>query len=84
MKPYQKQNRPRRPPFQPGDRAVPPASSPPPVVVHRYVHPIRTSRQAPRTPAEDLLAEVLETLTRQSEKLDEVLSRLERDNSDTL
>ena len=80
MKPYQKQNHPRRP----DTRTVPPAPSPPPVAVHRYVHPIRTSRPTPRTPAEDLLDEVLETLTRQSEKLDEVLRRLERDNSDTL
>lgn len=80
MKPYWKQNRPRRPAFQPDSRAVPPAPGPAPAVIHRYVHPIRTSRPAPPTPAEDLLAEVLETLTRQSEKLDEVLRRLERDN----
>lgn len=83
MKPYWKQNRPRRPAFQPDSRAVPPASNPAPVAVHRYVHPIRTSRPAPRTPAEDLLNEVLEALTRQSEKLDEVLRRLDCDNSDT-
>lgn len=80
MKPYQKQNRPRRPDI----RAVPPVSSPPPMVVHRYVHPIRTSRPAPRTPAEDLLTEVLEALTHQSERLDEVLRRIEGDKSDTL
>lgn len=83
MNPYQKKNRPRRPARQPDARAVPPASGPPPVVVHRYVHPIRTSRPAPRTTEEDLLAEVRETLARQSEKLDEILRCLEGDNSDT-
>lgn len=82
MKPYRKQNRPRRPDFQPDVRAVPSVSSPP-VAVHRYVHPIRTGRPAPYTPAEDLLNEVLEALTRQSEKLDEVLRCLERENTGT-
>jgi hypothetical protein len=33
---------------------------------------------------EDLLADMLETLSRQSEQLEEVLRRLEGDNSDTM
>lgn len=51
--------------------------------VHRYVHPIRTARPA-AAPVEELLADVLEALSRQSEQLEEVLRRLERDNSDTM
>ena len=50
----------------------------------RYVHPIRTARPAARPAAEDMLSDILELLSRQSEQLEEVLRRLERDNSDTM
>ena len=55
----------------------------PPPALHRYVHPIRTVRPAARSPLEEVLSDILETLSRQSEQLEEVLRRLERDNSDT-
>ena len=83
MKPCRKQNIPARrsaPPAQP----APPAVQTPETPVHRYVHPIRAARPAPRSCVEDLLADVLETLSRQSEQLEEVLRRLEGDNSDTM
>ena len=51
--------------------------------VHRYVHPIRTTRPAARNQTEELLAGILESLSRQSEQLEEVLRRLGRDNFDT-
>ena len=77
MKPCQKQYRP-----QPDSRAVQRApSGPPPAVLRRYVHPIRTTSSRP--PAEELLSEVLTALQRQSEQLEEVLRRLECDKSDT-
>ena len=58
-----------------------PASQTP---VHRYIHPIRTARPVQRSGVEELLADVLEALSRQSVQLDEVLRRLEGDNSDTI
>lgn len=58
------------------------ASQTPPV--HRYVHPIRSSRSAPRSSVEELLADMLEALSRQSDQLDAVLRRLGGDNSDTM
>ena len=51
--------------------------------VHRYVHPIRTARPVTRNQTEELLAGILESLSRQSEQLEEVLRRLGRDNFDT-
>ena len=57
------------------------ALSQPPV--HRYVHPIRTARPAQRSSAEEMLSYILETLSRQSEQLEELMRRTERDNSDT-
>ncbi len=51
--------------------------------VHRYIHPIRTIRPAARNQTEELLAGILESLSRQSEQLEEVLRRLGRDNFDT-
>lgn len=75
MKPCRKQNQPPRRPNAPPDG--PAASSPQPAALHRYVHPIRTSRPAPRPSAEEMLSEVLEALLRQSEQLDEVLRKLE-------
>lgn len=82
MKSCRKQHRPTRHPAQPTDnvRSVP---SPPPEALHRYVHPIRTVRPAARSPLEEALSDILEALSRQSEQLEEVLRRLERDNSDT-
>lgn len=52
--------------------------------VRRYAHPIRTVKPPARTPTEEMLSYVLEALSRQSEQLDEVLRRLECDNSDTM
>lgn len=58
-------------------------SAPVPVTnVRRYAHPIRTAKSS--VPAEETLAGILETLSRQSEQLDEVLRRLDGDNSDTI
>ena len=81
MKPCRKQNQTKRRPVQPPEAAR--SLSGPPPALHRYVHPIRTVRPAARSPMEDVLGGILETLSRQSEQLEEVLRRLERDNSDT-
>ncbi|MDE7219211.1 MAG: hypothetical protein K2O45_06285 [Oscillospiraceae bacterium] len=87
MKPCHKQKPSARRPSRPSQTAARPASSghaasqPP---VHRYVHPIRTARPMPRSSVEELLSDVLEILSRHSDQLDEVLRRLERDNSDTI
>ena len=81
MKPCRKQNQTKRRPVQPPE--VTRSVSGPPPALHRYVHPIRTVRPAVRSAQEELLAGILEALSRQSEQLDEVLRRLERDNSDT-
>ena len=86
MKPCHKQKTSARRPPRPSQTAARSAPSGRAVsqpAVHRYVHPIRTARPAPCGCAEDLLADVLEALSRQSEQLEEVLRRLERDNSDT-
>lgn len=82
MKPCRKQKQPTRRPAQQPDsaRSVP---GPPPAALHRYVHPIRTVRPAARSPLEEALSDILEMLSCQSEQLEEVLRRLERDNSDT-
>ena len=45
--------------------------------------PIRTARPAQRSSAEEMLSYILETLSRQSEQLEELMRRTERDNSDT-
>lgn len=82
MKPCRKQNIPARrsaPPAQP----APPAVQTPETPVHRYVHPIRTARPAQRSSAEEMLSYIPETLSRQSEQLEELMRRTERDNSDT-
>lgn len=65
--------------------AAPPirrSADPPAANVRRYAHPIRTAKSP--APAEEMLASVLEALSRQSEQLDEVLRRLDGDNSDTI
>lgn len=80
MKSCQKQHQPTRRQSPDSGRSV---SGPPPAALHRYVHPIRTVRPAARSPLEEVLSDVLEALSRQSEQLEEVLRRLERDNSDT-
>ena len=80
MRPCHKQNRNhRRPPEIRRESAPPPREA----AVHRYVHPIRTARPAARPGVEELLGDVLDALSRQSDQLEEVLRRLERDNSDT-
>lgn len=86
MKPCRK-----RPPAAPIPQTAPSPQNPPgkPAAmrdagVRRYVHPIRTARQAPRGPVEEQLSYVLEALARQSEQLDEILNRLAGDNSDTM
>lgn len=76
MKPCRKQN-------IPAHRSAPPAVQTPETPVHRYVHPIRTARPAQRSSAEEMLSYILETLSRQSEQLEELMRRTERDNSDT-
>ena len=80
MKSCRKQHQSTRRQSPDSGRSVP---GPPPAALHRYVHPIRTARPAARSPLEEVLSDILETLSRQSEQLEEVLRRLERDNSDT-
>lgn len=54
------------------------------VPVHRYSHPIRSKSPASRASStEELLAGILESLSRQSELLEELLRRTGGDNSDT-
>ena len=81
MKPCRKQNHPSR---AASAQRTPPLRTVPQPAVHHYVHPIRTFRPAARSQTEELLADILETLSRHSEQLEEVLRRLERDNSDTI
>ena len=84
MKPCRKQNQaaaqaaPVRPMSVQRSAAVPETN------VRRYVHPILTAKPPARTPTEEMLSYVLEALSRQSEQLDEVLRRLDGDNSDTM
>lgn len=81
MKPCHKQNRNhRRPPEARRESAPPPREA----AVHRYVHPIRTARPVSQPSAEELLSSVLEALESQSARMDEILRRMERDNSDTI
>lgn len=80
MKSCRKQHQPTRRQTPDSGRTV---SGPPPAAIHRYVHPIRTVRPPVRSAQEELLAGILEALSRQSGQLEEVLRRLERDNSDT-
>lgn len=82
MKPCHKQSQNQRRTAETAQTA-PASQQPMDAAVHRYVHPIRTARPAARPAAEELLGDVLEALGRQSEQLEEVLRRLERDNSDT-
>lgn len=73
MKHCRKQNMPpRRPIGQSSD--VPLAAAP----VHRYAHPIPTARTNQRSSTEETLSYILETLSRQSDQLDELLRRTER------
>ena len=82
MKPCRKSNSNHR---RPAEAPPAPVQSPPSeTAVRRYVHPSRTARPAARPAAEDMLSDILELLSRQSEQLEEVLRRLERDNSDTM
>lgn len=80
MKPCRKQNPPAT--RQSGSSGNSAAALDTPV--RRYTHPIRTTRPAQRSSTEELLSYVLETLSRQSEMLEELLRRGEGDNSDTM
>ncbi len=75
MKPCRKQNQ---------TAAAQRHAATPEASVRRYVHPIRTAKPPAHSPAEEMLSYVLEALSRQSEQLDEVLRRLDSDNSDTM
>lgn len=63
---------------QSGGQSAPPPVGPTPV--HRYTHPIRTARPAQRSSTEELLSYILETLSRQSDQLDELLRRTDGDD----
>jgi len=60
-----------------------PAGRPAETPVHRYVHPIRIARPYRRDITEELLSSVLEALSRQSDQIEELLRRTDRDNLDT-
>lgn len=77
MKPCHKQNHPNR--TASSRRDTPSTGAASQATVHRYVHPIRSVRPAVRSQTEELLAGVLEALSRQSEQLEEVLRRLNRE-----
>ncbi len=81
MKPCHKQNRNHRRPPEARQESTPPLRE---ATVHRYIHPIRTVRPTPQPSVEELLSSVLEALERQSAQMEEVLRKLERDNSDTI
>ncbi|MCI8681051.1 MAG: hypothetical protein HFF81_09740 [Oscillospiraceae bacterium] len=79
MKPCRNQNMPpHRPPVsgQSGGQSAPTPMAAAPV--HRYTHPIRTARPAQRSAMEETLSYILETLSRQSDQLDELLRRTEQ------
>ena len=85
MKPCRRQNQSAaRPAASVQPVAVQRPSAAPETNVRRYVHPIRTAKPPARDPAEEMLSYILEALSRQSEQLDEVLRRLDGDNSDTM
>ena len=85
MKPCRKQNQSAGTPAVSPQPAAAQRSAPSQEVsVRRYVHPIRTAKPPARDPTEEMLSYVLEALSRQSEQLDEVLRRLDGDNSDTM
>lgn len=52
--------------------------SPPEPPVRRYVHPIRSNPAPRRDPLEEVLADMLETLSRQTALLEELLRRTEK------
>lgn len=84
MKPCHKSNqfsrRPAAAQSQPAERTPPPQDA----ALHRYAHPIRTARSVAQPPVEEILAGILEQLSRQSEQLEKVLRHLEGDNLDTM
>ena len=82
MKPCHKQNYLTR--TAAVQRTSPPSRTVSQTPVHRYIHPIRTTRPTARNQTEELLAGILESLSHQSEQLEEVLRRLGRDNFDTM
>ena len=85
MKPCRKQNQSTGTPAVSQQPMTSQRSTPPQEVsVRRYVHPIRTAKPPARDPTEEMLSYVLDALSHQSEQLDEVLRRLDGDNSDTI
>ncbi|MDE7262087.1 MAG: hypothetical protein K2N78_08545 [Oscillospiraceae bacterium] len=85
MKPCRKQNQSAVRPAQPIRPVAVQRPTPiPETNVRRYVHPIRTVKPPPRDTSEEMLSYVLEALSRQSEQLNEILRRLDGDNSDTM
>ena len=80
MKPWRNQNMnmPSRRQAESGHSSGPSGSAPLAATpVHRYSHPIRTARPPQRISTEELLSYILETLSRQSEQLEELLRRTE-------
>ena len=85
MKPCRKQNTSAGTPAVPARPAAVQRSTPlQETAVRRYVHPIRTAKPPARDPVEETLSYILEALMRHSEQLDELLRRLDGDNSDTM
>lgn len=78
MKPCRNPNRQPRRQTAAGQSAQAPVG---PIPVHRYTHPIRTVRPAQRSSTEELLSGILETLSRQSDQLDELLRRTDRSDA---
>ena len=83
MKSCRRQNK-RNPSRHPGSNPDQPASAIQHVPVRRYSHPIRikSPNRSVATP-EELLTSILESLSRQSELLQELLRRTSGDSSDT-
>lgn len=81
--------RPPRPPRQPEPAPTQAVSLPPAppdrpeTPVHHYCHPIRTTFSPDTRPRKPELGQVLAALERQSALLEELLRRLDCDNSDT-
>lgn len=86
MKPCRKQNTPAH--RQTGAGSSPQSGPTVPAAletpVRRYTHPIRTTHPAQRSTTEEMLSYVLETLSHQTELLEELLRRSGGDNSDTM
>ena len=75
MKPCHKQNRNHRRPPEARQESAPPLRE---ATVHRYIHPIRSNPAPRRDSLEEALAGMLETLSRQTDLLEELLRRTEK------